>query len=88
MRKTYSRQFRKPFDFVEFNRLGVSTTTPKSHTQVGAIDCSFIDKSGTHTYGIGKFYDAEKDKTAKGMKIYMISISPLQIKSKCSNKPH
>ena len=63
--KTYSRQFRKPFDFVEFNRLGVSATIPRSHTQVGAIDCSFIDKSGNHTYGLGKFYDSKKDKATR-----------------------
>ena len=40
--KAYSRQFRKPFDFVEFKRLGVSATIPRSHTQIGAIDCRFI----------------------------------------------
>ena len=65
--KTYSRQCRKPFGFVEFNRLGVSATIPRTHTQVGAIDCSFIDKSGKHTYGLGKFYDSKKDKATKGL---------------------
>jgi hypothetical protein len=72
--KTYSRQFRRPFDFVEFNRLGVSATIPRSHTQVGAIDCSFIDKSGNHTYGLGKFYDSKRYKAAKGLEISTISI--------------
>jgi len=72
--KTYSRQFRKPFDFVEFNRLGVSATIPRSHTQIGAIDCSFINKSGNHTYGLGKFYDSKSDKAAKGLEISTISI--------------
>jgi hypothetical protein len=72
--KTYSRQFRKPFDFVEFNRLGVSATIPRTHSQVGAIDCSFIDKSGHHTYGLGKFYDSKKDKATKGLEISTISI--------------
>jgi hypothetical protein len=62
--KTYSRQFRKPFDFVEFNRLGISATIPRTHTQIAAIDCSFINKSGKHTYGLDNFYDSKIDKAS------------------------
>lgn len=72
--KTYSRQFRKPFDFVEFNRIGISATIPKAHTQIGAIDCSFINKSGKHTYGLDKFYSSKLDKSSKGLEISTISI--------------
>jgi hypothetical protein len=72
--KTYSRQFRKTFDFVEFNRLATSDTIPKSHTQIAAIDCSFINKSGNHTYGLDKFYNSKIDKSSKGLEISTISI--------------
>jgi hypothetical protein len=48
--KTYSRQFRKPFDFVEFIRRAVSYAIPVAHSRIAAMDCSFCDKSGKHTY--------------------------------------
>ena len=72
--KTYSRQFRKTFDFVEFNRLATSDIIPRKHTQIGAIDCSFINKSGNHTYGLDKFYNSKIDKPSKGVEISTISI--------------
>lgn len=63
--KTYLRQFQKTFDFVEFNRLAISNIIPKLHTQIAAIDCSYIKKSGKHTYGLDKFYDSKIDKASK-----------------------
>jgi hypothetical protein len=72
--KTYSRQYRKTFDFVEFNRLAISDIIPKIHTQIAAIDCSFINKSGKHTYGLDKFYNSKLDKASKGLEISTISI--------------
>jgi hypothetical protein len=72
--KTYSRQFRKTFDFVEFNRLGISGIIPKLHTRIAAIDCSFINKSGKHTYGLDKFYDSKTDRASKELEISTISI--------------
>lgn len=72
--KTYSRHFRKAFDFVEFNRLGLSLTIPETHTQIAAMDCSFSDKSGKHTYGLDKFYNSKQGKAEKGLEISTLSI--------------
>lgn len=72
--KTYSRQFRKPFDFVEFNRLAVCCTIPKPHTQIAAMDCSFCNKSGKHTWGLDKFYNASLGKAQKGLEISTLAI--------------
>lgn len=72
--KTYSRQFRKPFDFVEFNRLAVCYTIPNPHTKIGAMDCSFCDKSGKRTWGLDKFYNASLGKAQKGLEISTLAI--------------
>jgi hypothetical protein len=72
--KTYSRQFRKHFDFVEFNRLAVSYTIPTTHCRIAAMDCSFCNKSGKYTYGLDKFYNANLGKAQKGLEISTLSI--------------
>jgi hypothetical protein len=46
--KTYSRGFRRAFEFVEFNRLSLKPVTHSGNTLIAALDCSFIPKSGTH----------------------------------------
>jgi hypothetical protein len=72
--QTYSRQFRRPFDFVEFNRSGISAAISGKHTQIAVIDCSFINKSGKHTYRPDNFYDSKIDKASKGLEVSTISI--------------
>jgi len=41
--KTFSRGFRRDFDFVKFNQLGISQICHQEQTLIAAIDCSFIE---------------------------------------------
>ena len=61
--KTYSRGFRRPFDFVEFNRLGLAETLTHHSTFAVAIDARFIPKSGQCTYGLDYFYKGTQGHT-------------------------
>ncbi|MCK5718768.1 MAG: transposase [Thiomargarita sp.] len=63
--KTYSRWFSRDFDFVEFNNFSLEYLTDKR--LILAIDCSFINKSGKHTYGLDKFYNGKQGKAEKGL---------------------
>lgn len=72
--KTYSRQFRKPFDFADFNKHLIEETVPSHHEKIGVMDCSFITKSGKETYGLGFFYDSSHDKAAKGLEISNLAV--------------
>ncbi len=67
--KTYSRQFRRTFDFADYNERLIEDTVPSDHEKIGAMDCSYIPKSGKKTYGLGFFYDSSCDKPAKGLEI-------------------
>jgi len=67
--KTYSRGFRRDFDFVKFNQLSLSQIRSSGHTLIAAVDCSFINKSGKHTYGLDKFYNGSQGKAEKGLEI-------------------
>ncbi len=72
--KTYSRQFRKPFDFADFNKRLVEETVPSHHEKIAVMDCSFVPKSGKKTYGLGFFYDSSHDQAAKGLEISNLAV--------------
>lgn len=72
--KTYSRWFRRDFDFVRFNQLGLSQINLIDQTLVAAIDCSFINKSGKQTFGLDKFYNGSLCKAEKGLEISTLAV--------------
>jgi len=72
--KTYSRQHRRTFSFIEFNQRLVSELVPAHHELIGVMDCSFTPKSGKKTYGLGYFYDSSHDKAAKGLEISVLGV--------------
>ena len=67
--KTYSRQFRKLFDFVSFNQYLIEEAVETTHEQIGIMDCSYVPKSGKQTYGLDIFYDSCKNQPAKGLEV-------------------
>jgi len=72
--KTYSRGFRREFDFVKFNQLSLSQISNSGNTLVAAVDCSFISKSGKQTYGLDKFYNSKQGKAEKGLEISTLAV--------------
>ncbi len=72
--KTYSRQFRKSFDFAAFNERLIEEIIPDHHEKIGAMDCSYIPKSGKETYGLGSFYDSSHDQASKGLEISNLAV--------------
>lgn len=72
--KTFSRWYRRDFDFVEFNRLSLAPIINSNHELIAATDCSFIPKNGKHTYGIAKFYNGVRGKAEKGLEISTIAL--------------
>lgn len=72
--KTYSREFRRPFDFVEFNRLSLAETLTHNSTFAVAIDASFIPKSGQCTYGLDYFYNGTQERAEKGLEISTLAL--------------
>ncbi len=72
--KTYARQFRQSFDFADFNERLIAEIVPPQHEKIGAMDCSYIAKSGGNTYGLGFFYDSSHDQPAKGLEISNLAV--------------
>ena len=46
------------FDFVALNKAAITQVMAPEHQQALVIDASFIPKSGTHTYGLERFWTA------------------------------
>jgi hypothetical protein len=72
--KSYSRQFRKPFDFADFNKHLIEDTVPRHHEKIAVMDASFISKSGKKSYGLGFFYDSCHDQATKGLEISTLAV--------------
>ena len=72
--KTYARQFCHSFDFADFNERLIAEIVPPQHEKIGAMDCSYIAKSGRKTYGLGFFYDSSHDQPAKGLEISNLAV--------------
>ena len=72
--KTFSRWYRRGFDFIEFNRLSLLPLSESETTLIAAADCSFIPKSGKHTDGLGKFYNSVRGKAESGLEISTLAV--------------
>jgi len=73
--KTFSRQFRNPFDFARFNMIGTEMFVTPCTLMIATMDCSFIPKSGSHTYGLAKFYNGRCAKAEKGLEISLLAVT-------------
>jgi hypothetical protein len=75
--KSFSRNFRTPFDFALFNHLLISETIPEGNRRMAAIDASFVSKSGKHSYGIDYFWSGVAGRSKKGQEISSLAIVDL-----------
>ena len=67
--KSFSRNFRKSFDFTMFNNVLIADTIPVNNKRIAAIDASYAPKSGKHSYGIDYFRSGVANKSRKGQEI-------------------
>lgn len=70
--RTYRRQFRREFDFVELNQEIIKQS--ECQIKAFAMDASFIRKSGKETFGIDKFWNGCASRAEKGLEASIISL--------------
>jgi hypothetical protein len=71
--KTYRRWFGKDFNFLEFNLACIDQRAERGEL-VAIMDASYIAKSGTKTFGLGKFYSGCLGKAVKGLELSEIAL--------------
>jgi hypothetical protein len=72
--RTYRRHFEQPFEFMAMNQCLIGKAIAAERFQVGAIDCSFIPKSGKATYGLDRFYNGKASRSERGLEISTIAV--------------
>jgi len=72
--KTYARQFAKTFDFADCSHLTLTTYLPSATTKIAALDCTFGEKSGKHTYGLDMFYHGSHDRAEQGLEFSELAV--------------
>lgn len=70
--RTFRRNFRKEYDFTRLNEAIIHHS--KCHIEAFAMDASFIKKSGSHTFGLDKFWNGCLGKAEKGLEASIISL--------------
>jgi DDE superfamily endonuclease len=72
--RTYRRHYKQPFEFMAVNQCLIGKAIAAERFQVGAIDCSFIPKSGKATYGLDRFYNGKASRSEPGLEISTIAV--------------
>lgn len=68
--KTYRRNFRQVFEFIELNQAIINQSNCR--IEAFAMDASFIKKSGKATFGLDKFWNGCVGKAEKGLEASII----------------
>lgn len=72
--QTYSRQFSKSFDFIEFNRLLIDAVFTAESERILAFDPTFIRKAGQHTFSRDYFWNGCANRAQKGLEIASLAV--------------
>lgn len=75
--KSFSRNFKKSFDFTDLNHRLILETIPEKNRKMAAIDASYVPKSGKHSYGIDYFWSGVAGRSKKGQEISSLAIVDL-----------
>lgn len=67
---TFRRQFAAYFDWLAFNKACIQTI---QGPYIGIVDCSFVPKSGTKTFGLDKFWSSCAGKAQRGLEVSVLA---------------
>ena len=71
--RSFARWYDRPFDFVALNKAAITQVMAPEHQQALVIDASFIPKSGTHTYGLERFWNSRHRRREKGLEVSTVA---------------
>ena len=72
--QTYRRHFKKTFQWVWFNLIVFRLRRHPEEPIIGAFDCTFLPKSGTETWGLGRFFSSLAGKPKKGLEVSVLGV--------------
>jgi hypothetical protein len=72
--QTFRRHFAKFFDWMTFNRSVLSLAPFETSHLIGALDCTFVPKSGKKTYGLDRFFCSSTSKVERGLEVSVLAL--------------
>lgn len=72
--QTFRRHFQKTFAWVAFNLVILRLRRHPEEPIIGVFDCTFLPKSGTKTYGLGRFFSSASGKTQRGLEASILGV--------------
>ncbi|MCU0425535.1 MAG: transposase [Candidatus Kapabacteria bacterium] len=74
--KTIRRYFQTPIEFIKVHRVVIDTVLPKElpGLRVIGFDPSFLQKSGSKTPGISKFWNGSAQRAEKGLEVSVAAV--------------
>lgn len=76
--RTYRRQFSQSFEFARLNRTLVGQARQAGGALLGVMDCSFVGKSGTATFGLDWFWNGTSNRAEKGLEVSVVGVVDVQ----------
>ena len=70
---TFRRHFARFFDWIAFN-LAMRTLLKQPGQRILALDCTFIPKSGTRTYGLDRFWSSAASRSERGLELSVAAL--------------
>lgn len=76
--KSYSRWYRRSFDFLDLNTKLIKQEIPQGSALIAVVDASFMKKSGKNTQGLGWFYNGSTSKAEHGLEMSLVAVIDLK----------
>lgn len=73
--QTFRRHFAEGFDWIGFNQALIALApTGSQEALIGAIDCTFLPKNGTETYGLDRFWSGTAGRAKRGLEASVLAV--------------
>ena len=72
--RTYRRHFDSGIGVEGLNQSLIEQLRDGQSPQIAVVDCTFLEKSGRHTYGLDWYYNGKTQRAEKGLELSVVAI--------------
>lgn len=76
--RTYRRYFTQGIGIEWLNQRLIEHVRDSAHTYIAVVDCTFVEKSGRHTYGLDWFYNGKTQRAERGLELSVVAIVDIE----------
>lgn len=76
--RTYRRHFEQGIGVEGLNQSLIEQVRHDQSAQIAVVDCTFLEKSGRHSYGLDWFYNGKTQRAEKGLELSVVAIVDME----------